>query len=101
MKKGEVVPINIYDRLNRVEQELKSGGGDGTFNGMEARVAKLEAHVEHISKSVDLLATVPTELAVIKATMATKGWLVTGLLLSLGAIAALIAFAEKIQALVS
>jgi hypothetical protein len=29
---------------------LKTGGGSGTFDGMEARVAKLEAAVEHIQR---------------------------------------------------
>lgn len=31
---------------------LKGGGGDGTFNGMEARVAKLESGVDDIKKSL-------------------------------------------------
>lgn len=104
MAKNEVIPLNIYDRLTHVEEQLKSGGGSGTSDGMEVRVARLEAHMEHVVKQVDRLADIPTDLAVLKVKvneLPTKGWLVTGLLLSLGAIAALIAFAEKIQALVS
>lgn len=71
---------------------------------MEARVAILETHVEHIRGDLAKLASVPTDLAVLKTRvdhLPTKGWMVTGLLASLGAIAALIAYAEKIQALVS
>lgn len=31
---------------------MKKGGGDGTFDDMEARVAKLESTVEHILREV-------------------------------------------------
>ena len=34
------------------ETALKSGGGDGTYDGMEARVAKLENGVVDIKKSL-------------------------------------------------
>lgn len=37
-------------RLRR--DRLKSGGGDGTSDGMEARVAKLEANVGHIQTDI-------------------------------------------------
>lgn len=45
---------------------LNAGGGDGTSNGMEARVAKLEAHVEHIRSDLAKLAPVPAELAAVR-----------------------------------
>ena len=38
-------------RLNQlVSEALKTGGSDGTSGGMEPRVAKLDAAVEHIQK---------------------------------------------------
>jgi hypothetical protein len=43
----------------RVAAPLKSGDGGGTYDGMEARVAKLEAVVEHIQKDT---AEIKTEL---------------------------------------
>lgn len=48
---------NVVDFKQRLEGNapgapLKPGGGDGTFDGMEARVAKLEAAMEHIERDV-------------------------------------------------
>lgn len=41
------------ERLQHLDPpRLKSGSGDGTFDGMEPRVAKLEANVEHIQKDI-------------------------------------------------
>lgn len=37
---------------NDNEASLKSGGGDGTYDGMEPRVAKLEAAVEHMQRDI-------------------------------------------------
>lgn len=34
---------------------MKGGDGDGTSGGMEARVAKLEADMDHVKKGVDRL----------------------------------------------
>ncbi|WP_297506566.1 hypothetical protein [uncultured Caulobacter sp.] len=49
---------------------LKTGGGDGTFGGMEARVAKLEAHMEHVLQDVSLIrsdvGTLKTDMAATK-----------------------------------
>jgi len=82
---------------------LKGGSGDGTNGGMEARVAKLEAHMEHIREDVGRLKDVPVELAALKTKvdhLPTKGWMVTALCGALSVVAALVAFAEKIQLLV-
>lgn len=49
------------------EASLKSAGGDGTSGGMEARIAKLEAHVEHIRDDLAKLADVPADLATLKS----------------------------------
>jgi hypothetical protein len=46
-------PISFIERLQAVEAAvLKSAGGNGTSNGMEARVAKLEASVGHIETDI-------------------------------------------------
>ena len=43
------------------DKALKGGGSDGTFGGMEARVAKLEATLEHIGREMsDVKADVRT-----------------------------------------
>lgn len=51
--------IDINFLRHQLEQEkakngahLKSGGGGGTFDGMEARVAKLEASVGYIEREI-------------------------------------------------
>lgn len=49
---------------------LQSSGGDDTSGGMEARVAKLEAHMEHVLQDVSLIradvGTLKTDMAAIK-----------------------------------
>lgn len=68
---AEPVPVNSFaDRIASVEQEvrvLKTGGTDGTYGGMEARVAKLEAHMEHVRSDLAKLASVPADLSEVKA----------------------------------
>ena len=59
---------SYYEKLERLSErvqqlELKNGGGGGTSGGMEARVAKLEAHVEHIRDDLAKLAPLPVEMA--------------------------------------
>lgn len=49
--------INLHDFANDVESLqppalLNDGGGGGTSDGMEGRVAKLEAHMEHLQADV-------------------------------------------------
>ena len=52
-------------RLRETDDEstLQDGGGGGTFGGMEARLAKLEAHMEHVRGDLVKLADVPVQLA--------------------------------------
>jgi hypothetical protein len=45
-------PFLVFSNDNPSPHSLKSGGGGGTSDGMEARVAKLEASVEHIQKDI-------------------------------------------------
>jgi hypothetical protein len=46
---------------------LQSAGDGGTSGGMEARLAKLEAHIEHVRGDLQRLAGVPADLAALKA----------------------------------
>jgi hypothetical protein len=49
---------NLRDRIRQERQDeaqrsvLRGGDGGGTFDGMEARVAKLEASIQHIQTDV-------------------------------------------------
>jgi len=79
---------------------LKDGDGDGTSGGMEARVAKLEADVSHLVKQVDRIDArtepMPADIAVIKATMAGKGFIVTALGISLTLLVAALTILSKL-----
>lgn len=71
--------------------ELSAGSGDGTSDGMEARVAHLEASVSHLERDVGELRTdmrdVRDRLLRVEERMATK----TGTFLAAGSIIAAIA----------
>ena len=46
-------PINFISRLEALEQNaLKSGSGGGNSSDMEARIAKLEASMEHVQGDI-------------------------------------------------
>ena len=45
-RRPEFAPVNQPDR------PLQTGGGGGTYDGMEARVAVLETHIEHIRSDI-------------------------------------------------
>lgn len=64
---------------------------------VETRLGSLDNRLQSLSDDVS---DIKTDVATIKATMATKGWMVTSLLTALAAIAALIAFGEKLQSFV-
>lgn len=82
---------------------------------MEARVARLESDVAHLVKQVDKIdarlcvvegdvGTIKIDVAVLKERVShlpTKGWMVNIMVIALTIIGTLIAFAEKIQALVN
>lgn len=75
------------------ERPLKPGGGDGTSDDMEARVAKLEAHVEHIRSELAKLSGMPTDLAVLKTRvdhLPTKGFIITSALTTVTAVVGLL-----------
>jgi len=91
---------------------LQSGGGDGTSDGMEPRVAVLETHVENIRTDVAELKsdvkTIGRDVVDLKVAVATliervnhlpdKGFIVRATLSGLGVIAALIMFQDHIKA---
>lgn len=53
-------------------QDLKSGGGGGTFDGMEGRVAKLESGVDELKKSLgDFRVETAKGFGELKATLAS------------------------------
>lgn len=75
------------------EMTLKSGGGGGTSDGMEARVAVLEAHVEHIRGELAKLAGVPTDVATLKERVSHlpgKGFVVTAAMGTVGGLTAIL-----------
>lgn len=59
------------ERLQRDLANLKSGGGDGTFDGMEARVRQLETDMAYIKGKLE--------------DMPTKDWMTTRLIWVVGA----------------
>ncbi|MBN9601844.1 MAG: hypothetical protein J0G33_02825 [Afipia felis] len=61
---GSVTNLDDYRRSGSREAEpaLKSGGGGGTFDGMEPRVAALEKGFERIEKKLDTLLTDVAEM---------------------------------------
>lgn len=64
----------------RESETLKGGGPGGISGDMEARVAKLEAHMEHVRADLGKLANVPADLAEIKANVQAlpdKDWVGT------------------------
>ena len=92
---------------------LKAGGGDGTSNGMEPRVARLEAHVETLRSDVaDLRAAVAAltekvavlteKVAVLTERVAhlpSKGFVITSNMTAFALFSGVILFAEKLKAL--
>ena len=57
----------LEGRMDNLESNsLKSNGGDGTFDGMEARVARLESDVSHIKTT---LADIKIDIRELRALM--------------------------------
>lgn len=81
------------------EGALQNGSGGGTSGGMEARVAKLEAHMEHVRSDISKLADVPADLATLKERIThlpSKGFIVTATVGAIGAATALMAFLQHL-----
>jgi len=120
---AEILTHERFGRETPIGSPLHSGGGGGTFDGMEARVAVLETHVEYIRRDIgELKADVSeirrdlsgmkddfkSDVEGVKVQLATltervnhlpsKGFIVTATLSSLSVIAALIVFQDHIKA---
>jgi hypothetical protein len=90
---------------------LQYGAGAGRFEGMEARIASLEAHVDHIRDDIgdmrldlkELTKTMGTAGAEMREfdsrinSLPTKGWMVVSLLVIAAAICAVIIYLEQIR----
>jgi hypothetical protein len=80
---------------------LKSGGGGGTFDGMEQRVAKIEGQFEKLNEKVD---TLRIDVAVLKervGNLPSKGFIVSATVTSLALLGAVSVFGERLLALLS
>jgi hypothetical protein len=85
---------------------LQTGGGGGTSDGMDARVARLEAHVETLRSESAATRTDLADMRVSLATLAervahmpSKGFVMSANVSMLGFFSALILFSEKLKAL--
>lgn len=81
---------------------MKGGGGGGTSDDMEPRIAKLEAQMESVRTELGRLAPVPVDVATIKENLRhlpTKGFVVTTTSTAIGLLTAVIIFADKIRAI--
>lgn len=80
---------------------LKGGGGGGTFDGMEARVAKLESDMDYLKRDVSELRTdmrdVRDRTVRIESSMATKGFVFSVYGIIAGLLAAVVLFQAQIQ----
>jgi hypothetical protein len=86
---------------------LKTGGGGGTSDGMDARVARLEAHVEVLRADVaDMrvgLATLTERVAILTERVAHlpgKGFVISSTTTAVALLSGMIVFGEKLKALV-
>lgn len=80
----------------RRHQSLQTGGGGGTFDGMEPRVSRLETQFEKLNDKVDGLRI---DVAVLRENvrhLPTKGFIVSALVAALGLIGALIVFQDRL-----
>jgi len=85
------------------EPPLPNDDGREYPNGMEARVAKLEAHMEHVRSELAKLAQMPTDLAVLRNRvdhLPSKSFIVTAVTGATGLIGAVVLFADRLRVLI-
>jgi transposase len=90
-------------REKEAERRLHSSGGGGTSGGMEPRIAKLEAHMEHVRAEMTKLASLPVQVARLEEKVAhlpSKGFIVTTTMTGLAFVTALVLFADKLRSLI-
>lgn len=85
---------------------LKRGGGDGTFDDMEARVANLEKRFDRLEGKLDVLtdkvADIRVDMSALKERVShlpTKGWAVGVAVTIITLTGAIVTLAPKIQQL--
>ncbi|MBA4785177.1 MAG: hypothetical protein H2046_05345 [Rhizobiales bacterium] len=79
---------------------LKSGGGGGTFDDMEARVTNLESQFDKLNDKVDQLRIDTAVLKEKVGNLPSKGFIVTATVSALALFSALVLFGQKIIALI-
>ena len=91
-------------RLPPAGRPLQSGGSDGTSDGMEARVTRLETSLEFIKRDVSELRADVSGLKVAFARLEErvnhlpgKGFIVTGLVTTIGLMTAVLVFADRLR----
>ena len=96
---------------NALSRALQSGGGASRFDGMEARIASIEAHVDHIRDDIgdmrlDLREATKTVIAVANDTrerdsrisrLPTRAWTFFAMLIFTAIICAVIIYLEQIR----
>jgi hypothetical protein len=92
----------MAEDVHQMARRSSSGGGDG----MEPRIARLEAHTDHLLKGTEELKAdmrnVRDRLAAIEVRvdhLPSKGFIVTVVLAALAVIGAMIGFQESLQSL--
>jgi hypothetical protein len=100
---GDVVTVESF-KGKPTPLETSGGGGDST--GMEPRVAKLEAHMEHVLADTTLLKADVGKLKVDVATLLervgglpSKGFIVAVVLSALAVVGAITLFSANVRAL--
>lgn len=84
----------------RPSRDLKGGGGDGTSDGMEARVNRLEGRLD---KMTDKIGAVEVNLATLTERVShlpSKGFIVSSALATITLLTAVMIFADKLRALI-
>lgn len=79
--------------------EAKSGGGGGPTGDSDARVVRLEAHMEHVRSDLSVLRDVPVQIATLTERVAhlpSKGFVVTAATGTVAGIAGLLVLLQQI-----
>lgn len=101
------IPTRMFNQEAEIEslrRQLKNGGGGGTSDGtMEPRIAKLEAHMEHVRSELGKIAPIPERLRAVEVRvdhLPSKGFIVTASATTIALLTAAIVFADKLRTLV-